>query len=519
MRPQVVKISSPPADVPIKVQWVNQNPKLGAVFFIDQNTGWAAGEQTLLSTCDGGKTWIAQDLGVVGDPMSIQFLDRNTGWIPTSWGLALLATSDGGKTWTSVPKPADVNFYQTQFVDAKTGWAASNDAMYKTTDGKTWQAVGDDVPRRPFFFVDASHGWAATKQGDIAASTDGGSTWHVQKTNQTLPILSIFFLDRNHGWASRYNGVMTTTDGGQNWQPPQTSAELYLGSVLFLDANTGWAIGQNQLFHTLDGGRTWELCPGPSGPAATAIFFLDATTGWYTTQAGTIVVTKDGGKTWATQNAVPPFNPGKAIRGKDYTGKPRIPQVEYGDGYSFTKILFANKNTGWAIGTLSGGAEGDPQGLIGYTQNGGKTWTTELLNDQPYDMYFSPQGTGSIYTKGYFAPTQGVFHPLTNGRGPWLTEFEFTDGKSITLAWTVALRGNTRVTVKAVEFSPGTNSNFGPLPLKGLSKKSNGKSCLRFAPAKLGILPGTKLRFRICLEDPDGIVYTHEIGKVFVHRR
>jgi len=521
MRHQVVRISSPPPDVPIKVTWVNQNPQLNSIFFINKTTGWAAGGRTLLATSDGGATWAAQDLGV-SDPMLIQFLDQNVGWIPIDWGMVLLMTRNGGKTWASVPKPDGVNFYQTHFVDANTGWAASNDAMYKTTDGgQTWQTATGAAVKRPFYFVDASHGWAATEKGDITASTDGGNSWQIQKTNQELPILAIFFLDRNRGWAARFDGVMTTTDGGQHWQLPKKTIDGYFERLQFVDAKVGWSFGKNRLLHTTDGGLTWDIYSGsdhPGAPTCTGILFLDSDTGWCTTEVGTIVATKDGGGTWQTQNSVPPSNPGKAIRAKDYQGKPAIPQAEYGSGYEFKKILFANKSTGWALGTLSGGAEADTQGVIASTQDGGRSWTTQLIDDEPYDMYFSHNGTGSIYTKGYFEPTEGVFHPLISGLGPWLNEFEFRDGVLITLKWRVALRGNLRVTVKNVEFSPGTDSNFGPLPLKGLKRKSGGRSCLQFRPAKLGIQPGTKLRFRIRLQDPDGTTYTHEIARAFIHR-
>jgi hypothetical protein len=105
-----------------------------------------------------------------------------------------------------------------------------------------------------------------------------------------------------------------------------------------------------------------------------------------------------------------------------------------------------------------------------------------------------------------------------NGRGPWTTDFAFTDGHTITLDWKVALRSNSKVAVKHVEFSPGTDSNFGPLPLKGLKRGAGGSGSLKFIPSRMGIQPKTKLRFRIRLEDPDGVAYTHEIQKVFVHR-
>jgi hypothetical protein len=143
--------------VPVKVQWVNQNPQLSPIQFIGQSTGWAAGESTLLSTSDGGANWNAQDLGFTY-PMVVQFIDKKTGWIASDYGTTMLMTRDGGQTWVSNPTPPGISFYAAEFVDESTGWGANNDTIYKTMDGKTWQDIGGGVAKRPFFFTDASYG-------------------------------------------------------------------------------------------------------------------------------------------------------------------------------------------------------------------------------------------------------------------------------------------------------------------------------------------------------------------------
>src|SRR6266704_6786136 len=87
---------------------------LHAVYFIDQNRGWAAGSGgTLLKTTDGGQTW--RKLHPLGNDTlrDVYFANENVGWLlaerdplklkttdaPRSY---LLKTEDGGFSWRRI---------------------------------------------------------------------------------------------------------------------------------------------------------------------------------------------------------------------------------------------------------------------------------------------------------------------------------------------------------------------------------------------------------------------------------
>ena len=55
---------------------------LHAVFFLDENRGWAVGSKgTLLATVDGGKSWQA-GISTYGDVLrDIYFTDDQNGWL------------------------------------------------------------------------------------------------------------------------------------------------------------------------------------------------------------------------------------------------------------------------------------------------------------------------------------------------------------------------------------------------------------------------------------------------------
>ena len=65
-------------------EWVWQGGgDINDIFMIDQYYGWAAGDNLLLSTTDGGNTWQARDavVGTEREYNSIYFVDRQTGWL------------------------------------------------------------------------------------------------------------------------------------------------------------------------------------------------------------------------------------------------------------------------------------------------------------------------------------------------------------------------------------------------------------------------------------------------------
>ena len=86
-----------------------------SVSFVDQNHGWACGdESTWMWTNNGGETWTVERMEVSQVGLSlettlavpdiiyygVQFIDQHNGWIVGEYG-NIRHTSDGGKTWDS----------------------------------------------------------------------------------------------------------------------------------------------------------------------------------------------------------------------------------------------------------------------------------------------------------------------------------------------------------------------------------------------------------------------------------
>ena len=66
--------------------------------------------------------------------------------------------------------------------------------------------------------------WVAGSPGTrVFFSGDGGRTWQVGNTGQTLPIRDLTFVDDWHGWAVGDLGlILSTEDGGRTWQRQQS---------------------------------------------------------------------------------------------------------------------------------------------------------------------------------------------------------------------------------------------------------------------------------------------------------
>lgn len=103
-----------------------------AIHFIDENNGWAGGDNmTLYHTQNGGQSWVKQNV-----PSSlpergiydIHFVDSNNGWLMTSGnGGEIWRTRDGGQNWLlefTVPFPYVLNGIHV--TDIHNGWAADS---------------------------------------------------------------------------------------------------------------------------------------------------------------------------------------------------------------------------------------------------------------------------------------------------------------------------------------------------------------------------------------------------------
>ena len=285
---------------------------LHAVFFVDQNRGWAVGSRgTLLSTSDGGKSWQAKPGPTEDAIRDIFFSDDQNGWIVCERNIYdlksndeartyLMKTSDAGEHWQRVNMRGaivDARIMRAIFRPGGNGWAfGEGGAIYTTHDaGANWLKL--QSPTRYLLlggtFIDENSGWLVGAGATILQTSDGGQTWHQSRLPNTsnVRINSTSFADGRLGWAVGSGGaIYRTVNGGRSWQLQSSGVSTDLLDVKFFDAVEGWVVGaEGTVLHTNDGGLHWRIESSGTPHTLERIFFTDRSHGWAVGFGGTII--------------------------------------------------------------------------------------------------------------------------------------------------------------------------------------------------------------------------------------
>ena len=281
--------------------WAPQNSgvttTLNDLFFADNQTGWAVGDNGIIvNTTDGGETWLPQESGTTEILRAVFFIDANTGWaVGGTLNKAMIKTTDGGANWLSIAASNIFTnlMYDIAFFDANTGWLVTYDSIYMTSDGGTTWVHEDYVS-----------GVAVPTPRAIAVTSDttafvGGSMWRSVTSRQAevfyrrpenAPYLwgtsgfdpsvtddhinSIAFINADIGFAGSQKGkLLKKTDYATagiwelNFQLPDETQTIW--SLSFPDENHGMfntstdiSGTPNALFyHTSNSGETWSATP------------------------------------------------------------------------------------------------------------------------------------------------------------------------------------------------------------------------------------------------------------------
>ena len=198
--------------------------------------------------------------------------------------------------------------------------------------------IGTDLGIFGIQMTDDQNGYLCGQDGLIMRTRDGGHTWQKLDSRTQLFIFAMSFLDKDHGFmVGDRSVVLSTSDGGNTFFKRQlqrifpaeqsdyalTWEEPVLYGVSFTDPNHGWIVGEfGRIWATDNGGKTWQEQqdsllpewkppPDPSNsdprfksfnlPSLFGVSFRDSSNGAATGLEGSIVVTKDGGKTWHFQ--------------------------------------------------------------------------------------------------------------------------------------------------------------------------------------------------------------------------
>jgi hypothetical protein len=284
---------------------------------VSPQKGFAVDDTSIVVT-DDGRTWSRRYSG--NDPLfSVDAVDADHAWAVGQQ--ILLVTSDGGRSWQPVGEPDRGMLRVVDFTDAQTGWGATGGHVFRTVDGgRTWRSADPPCGGEAVCFTGPDDGWAATGP-HVYRTTDGGDSWqpaftapgddmdspfnpqsiHASQLQCARPgVAWAYFIGRASGSHTAYAAYRGTSAG--QWTPVMKDAEAGPRTVQApaggSDPGPMWALGTDSavyvsftplanppaglaLQQATDGGRRL----GPARPiqglfSATSIGFLSPEVGW-----------------------------------------------------------------------------------------------------------------------------------------------------------------------------------------------------------------------------------------------
>jgi photosystem II stability/assembly factor-like uncharacterized protein len=259
------------------------NNILSYIYFINAQEGWVTGNSSnFLHTMDGGETWTEEFPGIPGAYYSVFGIDPDTAWIG-ALGAYFLRTVNGFSTVQQTSVAIKSNPWDMYFLNADTGFAVlgwcptcqwdqqadMGGYLLRTSNGGAdWTVQQEDTTKWGYYglsFVNDSVGYISGSEGTVLRTSDGGLTWSQQTTGTTYDFWSLYFINADTGYVVGGNSSITagiilqTKDGGNSWAEIDTLNQAFLSNVFFIDNCTGWAVGEmGTIISTKDCGKTWE---------------------------------------------------------------------------------------------------------------------------------------------------------------------------------------------------------------------------------------------------------------------
>ncbi|MBC8869985.1 MAG: hypothetical protein H8E44_11235 [Planctomycetes bacterium] len=228
-------------------------PALRGVKFFDHRIGWALGNASatypagVFRTEDGGRSWSSVPAQVNSGWLAGDFQNRNHGAVAGRNGAVATVHASGPKPTASpnvglrhvrcvrlssrhVLRPQQP--YGPNPDSQGAGWLVGDGGLVLcTTDGGlSWREPIGRLPDGMYDQFDfralavlGDHCWVAGSPGTrVLHSPDGGRSWQVFDTGESLPIHALTFLDADRGWAvGSLGAILVTRDGGRTWVPQQ----------------------------------------------------------------------------------------------------------------------------------------------------------------------------------------------------------------------------------------------------------------------------------------------------------
>jgi photosystem II stability/assembly factor-like uncharacterized protein len=327
--------------------------RLDAVQVVGGRTVWAVGKGTILTTSDGGRTWVRVWRGA-RELDQVDFVSASTGWVLGDH--LLLGTVDGGRHWRQLGQPRVGRLRQVHFASPSQGWGVAGGAdqhdersipattLVHTSDGgRTWTALPAPAPPQSVCFTAPGDGWLASDRM-VWRSGDGGRSWG-SRPSFTLPVLAneppfyaglqcarpgaawVRFDSNDHYAGHSPYALYTSGDGGAHWRGVLST----LGAVLTVRLPEGPGSYPGP-FSVIDPKRAFLLSPTPAAETT-----------------GAVQISQGGSQLQ------------------------RLPDIKGTTLFMPHSVSFASATRGWAVGANLAG-----QAVLVATTDGGRSWHSQL---------------------------------------------------------------------------------------------------------------------------------------------
>lgn len=249
--------------------------------FLGENFGYAVTHfGYVFRTRDGGRRWDVQHLQVTGQVFgrseglsAVAIIDESNAVVGGAGGMCF-RTFDGGDTWQNIgfpnALPAHVNILAITFVDWMTGYITGSFAgetnLYATTNGgASWEPVSGPMGYGVAVDRKGDRIWVSTGGSVVDRSFNAGQTWtRVPVLGDFVALSDMQFADENVGYAvSRYGYIAKTTNGGVSWVTTERGTDENYLSLSVVSAAEVRIMGFGGTppvhfhLHTTNGGATW----------------------------------------------------------------------------------------------------------------------------------------------------------------------------------------------------------------------------------------------------------------------
>ena len=270
----------------------------------NHSTVYLGSSQGLWKSTNDGASWapvVLSDSLVV--PLCTDAADPNRLYAANDD--ALFRTTDGGTTWTKLHIWTDPYDYSTR--NCVLTSPSSGKVWYRNTvsadAGQTWKSLGPGLP------CDQCYGNVVVSRTDPQQvfysgyqTTNGGASWWPTAPRGALRVHP----DNSNLWFVNYSpGLWVSTDAGANWQP-HTAPNTVVSPVMAIDPKneqTAYIPSWNLLYKTTDQGQTWwQLGLSVSGPIEDIGVCSQHPETMFVTGSFGCYRSTDGGQSWAPKN-------------------------------------------------------------------------------------------------------------------------------------------------------------------------------------------------------------------------